>query len=142
MNGEGRKPERARVRRLLVRWGNVNRICDQVNREVEAYAQMKYRLGVFSDECEGDKAKKVLKELDETIGQLMENCERELKFSRAFARRLLAISGGQRRILWLRYCEKKSYVQIAAKLHKSVDHIKRQEGQAVDRLAEVLWPKG
>lgn len=132
------REDRAWVRRMLVRWGNVNRICTQLNRELEAMAQIKYRMVAYGDEEEQRRIQDVLKELDGNIRQLTESCRMELKFSRAFGKRLMAVDGSLRKILFMRYWDDYSYLQIANRLNKSIDHVKRKEAKAVDELCAVL----
>jgi len=131
------REDRAWVRSLLMRWGNVRALCEQLNTELENLTKLRQHMAKFSGE-KAQSGQDVQKELEVNICRIAESCKAELRFSRSFEKWLIALNGSERRVLYLRYWGNCTYLQVANRMNKSVDQVKRVEGLAVDKLNKML----
>lgn len=146
--------ERKPVRRLLWRWGRVMEYCAARQREIEGFQEIAraardlppVRLtGMPGSKAPGDptarlafRAEELAMRYDVTINKLIADCDRELAFKAAMDAVISDLPGEQQHILDLKYKQGWNWDYIALKMCFSVQHAKRLEAVAVDKIGESI----
>lgn len=149
--------ERARIRRLLWRWGRVMEYCAARQREIEGFKDIARAArdlppiritGLPGSKQPGDptarmaaRANELAERYDGTINKLIADCDRELAFMRAMDDLINRLPGEQQRILDLRYKQGWNWDYIALKTCFSVQHTKYLEAAAVDEIGTGIEVK-
>lgn len=116
---------RKEVRALLRRWGLARDMCREKAQKLREFKELSEQVRGLPTQCES------------AVGFLEERCAAEFAFGRRMTELIAALSPRQQTILWMRYSGNSSFLRIALRLNCSVDHAKRLEREAVDKLSAM-----
>lgn len=146
--------QRRQIRRLLWRWGRVTEFCARRHHDIEEFNEliesvadirpqqlsgMPHGGGTSDPTQRAAFAMDGLKERYEArVSELAEDIQKELDFAKAIDGAVKVLDAAEMGIIELRYKKGKRYEQIAEDTRYSVDHVKRIEREAIDKLSEEI----
>ena len=144
--------DRKVIRRLLWRWGRVLDYCAERQREIDGF--MELIRGIEEPQAiqagpgktgPGDPTGRLAVRVDELAARyrgeaqrVLDACDKELAFLKAMDEAIAELPGDQRRVLELRYRQGCRWEYIALKMCFSVQHVRRLDAAAADKLAEDI----
>lgn len=146
--------DRKAIRRLLWRWGRVLDYCAARQREIAGFLMLIDEAaemgpppagGAAGRSGPGDPTGRAAVRMEELIrryrgevARLMAACDGEMAFMAAMDTVLDTLPGEQRRVVELRYKQGCRWEYIAVKMCFSVQHVRRLDAAAADKLAEDI----
>jgi len=147
------KPERSKTRSVLWRWGCVVETCKRNHEEIREYQKLMDEVSELKERSElpvssgmtADPTGSAVEKLDEMrkeykriIKSITKETRQELRLQISVDEQVNQLSPIERRIIHLKYKEKRRNVWIAMKTGMSESHVRRIESEAIDKLSAVI----